>query len=542
MKNGKTLIEEYLVAHPIARHDRILEPVHPACQVIVTIPLYKESENLIPLLHSFARQRGVMMDEFEVILIVNNSAEDVDQMSEAFRDNQKTLRMLEQLRAGSKVESPYPSDAALVEEIRASGLAVRWIDLSSAGRTVVGNNVGVARELGCKAAAERFVEIGRPEGLIVISDGDVEAYPNMVAKIVAAFEERPELVGGIGQQHCYYPQHDELATRVKAWFDIERVMQSLWRAVRPETAEPPLPKVVKEVRYEESCAVVRAQAWAAVGGFPQMAGGAGYLFGYRLAQYGLVEPIDATVLYPMRASERTGVHDGIGWQVVRTQAAVSQRSVMRRGHSFFQAHGQLLRALKERLSYELFAEQQVELAESIGRALYEKILSQVKTPAGFAADLAGYFDFRATMLEEIYPALDNIAPAQRIDTALHDMVQLAVSAGVLATDKLDSVDARVAKRLKLHREAVGRGSVYARSEQGGRKLHRMASSELPLLGQLIPTGKIDWLVERAAGHGESIDLLLIEIGLANQIPEFVLKGELLYAYVLAREVEPLIQG
>ncbi|PIW36471.1 MAG: hypothetical protein COW24_05160 [Candidatus Kerfeldbacteria bacterium CG15_BIG_FIL_POST_REV_8_21_14_020_45_12] len=540
MKITKSQIDQYLSAHPVNDHERVTAAMEPDCKAVVTIPLYAESDNLLPMLQSFARQRDVAMDEFEILLIVNNDAKAVERMSDAFVDNLKTLRMLSQLKSGEPVEYSYADDEDIVEEIRASGLVYYWVDAASAAKARKNNNVGVARELGCKIAASRLAEIGQTDGLIVITDGDVEAYPNMIAQVLATFEKKPELVGAIGKQHCYYPQHDELAVRVKAWFDIERTLQAIWRQIRPDWAVPQLPKVIEDIMYEESCAVVRASAWAAVGGFPELPGGAGYLFGYRLAQLGPVDYIDATVLYPMRASQRTGVHDGIGWQVVRAEEAVLNSPVMRRGYSFYHNHGIIIRALRERLTYSDFSKQNLKIAKYLDEKLYSTLLEKSKTADGFAADLVGYVDFRNVMLERIYPIIDKATQKQRIDKAIYEIAELGISTGIFTNDQLKSVDERVAGRLQIKSRVIATALEIANSDNCEAEFRKLLATDLKLLVRLVPKDGIEYLVESFCKYHESVELTLLEIGLTYQIPELVLSNELLAAYVLAKEIEPLI--
>jgi hypothetical protein len=169
------------------------EPMDRSCKVAVLIPVYDENFNMIlrPI-YSLAGQRGVGFDEFEAVVIVNNSRAEAKNKNKAFVANQQAIKLI---RYAQKLISKPPENLSgenlkQIKKIWQSGLRVRLINKSTLKNAEAENNVGLARRLAAGGIVRRFHKNGQKErGIILITDADCAFSPNTIYELIGTFKK-----------------------------------------------------------------------------------------------------------------------------------------------------------------------------------------------------------------------------------------------------------------------------------------------------------------------------------------------------------------
>src|SRR3989344_1023181 len=136
-KSTEKIVSDFLEKELPPSESRIKIPMHPECKVCVVIPAYAEREDLFSrTLSSLSQQEQVTLDDFEVLVVVNNGEDSPDQIK---KENEDILGMLCYLQGGNTSELPGDiTDAELVtlEQIRGSEVKIYAIDKSTNGNVL----------------------------------------------------------------------------------------------------------------------------------------------------------------------------------------------------------------------------------------------------------------------------------------------------------------------------------------------------------------------------------------------------------------------
>lgn len=333
--NKDRAVSMYLQEHLPASEQRIEVPQDPRCEIAIVLPAYAEGNGLLRPLSSLAAQEGISPEQFEVIVVVNNSSEmpartsietDTDYQrkqelhSKSLADNQLTLQLISAIQAGQIPEGLDDQQRLQARIIIERGIRVFAIDKSTGAQALPPEsaNVGTARDRGVAEVVERFRKNGK-DGIIAQSDSDVAFDSQYLANLVRVFADNPDVVGVAGSLRF------EKTAEVEALFPpiveaLQDAYQGSWDKLLYEKLgrqgerfeENP-----EEVRFSGASMSSRAFAAAEAGGVPHIAGGEDPAFSRALKKVGEVIKDGSVIARPeARLSARTEVGAGHGQRLL----------------------------------------------------------------------------------------------------------------------------------------------------------------------------------------------------------------------------------
>jgi len=292
----------------------IKEPMDGSCRAAVVIPAYNEGiDTLLRPLHSLSKQTGVRPEEFEVLVVVNNRREEAEQRTEAFRTNQDIIEFVRCLRGPASLPQGLREDQKeKINDIKRSGIVIRFIDKSSPENAGVDNNVGMARNRGCAEACWRFFGAGIGEtGVVATTDCDCRFSENFVSELIRSFKEYP--ING-------------MAGNLEAEADIGSDDAALIRRILEINNEPrPWPKELldtgrrmffkkqdklpHQVLYTGQNLAFSVRAFVMAGGFPPFDSWEDTRFGANISALpgDVVKNLNYTITTLARPSQRAGL-------------------------------------------------------------------------------------------------------------------------------------------------------------------------------------------------------------------------------------------
>lgn len=190
--------------------ERLIEiPQDPKCEIVVVVPSKCESpQRITELLSSVASQQIDDPEKFELILVVNNTADGRSpEYLDDFSENQAVLA-LPIWKNG--INQEIPADAS--EETRRQYEALKKlnifiIDKSSPDRIFPECHVGAARNRGVAEAAQRFLQ-NQKDGLILQIDSDaVLADPLYFQKMQEIFSDS-DVIAAAGRPYYEFSPDD----------------------------------------------------------------------------------------------------------------------------------------------------------------------------------------------------------------------------------------------------------------------------------------------------------------------------------------------
>jgi hypothetical protein len=196
-------ILEYVEKELPESETRITEPMHQDCRVAVSVPAYEEGGKILNLLEFLANQKDVSVDEYEIIVNVNNR----EGAKKNTRNlNTQTLNILRFMK-GESADLDFLStkEKERLQKLKKNGLAVHYIDKSSEGSETKPIDDNDFRRTGCMQPrkrtmdeiCERFVLAGKADGIIASLDADTKVNPRWIREIIDAFEnESVQLLAG----------------------------------------------------------------------------------------------------------------------------------------------------------------------------------------------------------------------------------------------------------------------------------------------------------------------------------------------------------
>lgn len=302
----------------------------PLCKAAVLVPAYMEDiATLLRPLLSLARQQEAGIEEFEVVVIVNNNRREAQDKSPAYLANQRILKFLRFLSEGQKVSPDFTNqELAAAQEIKNSGLRIIVIDKSSLAFADKKNHVAHARNRGCLEITARFLSNGRNEqGIIAMTDCDCAVSPGYIRSIIDAFEKHKFLNGLCGAMEHEIDKTLPYQSSVKQAFDAHVGFTGRFFPAKKYAGGMAFKKkhhLVYEPLNTGQDMVVPVRSWLLAGGFPDRPSGEDFHFGRVVEKLkGDIAVTDNYTIYPLiRLSGRTGL-GGYGGRVKKIVKSVS---------------------------------------------------------------------------------------------------------------------------------------------------------------------------------------------------------------------------
>jgi len=306
-------IRQFLAESLPPTEERIREPMNPKCEVSVVLPAYSERSYILRPIASLAKQKGVSIDQLELIIVVNNppSVPQRDQFAteydytrrvelynQGIGDNQETLKLVRYINGEDVPITLTEEEKEIIAKVQKSGLRVFAIDKASNGKTLPEEeaNVGGARNRGIAEAVERFHNQLGKNGIIVQSDAEIRFSESYIEDIITIFKERPELIGISGRVDSEgSPEDYVLFKKSFSYSEANELYTALVGHLfdEEETDEKLIPVGANIPSFDGSNMASRAFEAAVVGGVPKLPGGEDPGFGFRLAEIGKTEKVDS---------------------------------------------------------------------------------------------------------------------------------------------------------------------------------------------------------------------------------------------------------
>jgi hypothetical protein len=337
-QNWYSFMNEYLKKTLTGqRGSAIVEGMRAGCKVCMLIPVYDESLDILltPLL-SLAKQVAAEKNEFEVVMIINNSKSEAIKKTKAFLKNQRALQVIKLIRGRiKKIAFPLSKNQQKhIQEIRESGLVVHAIDKSSLENADEYNNVGVAKNRAGAEICQRFLSVPAAEnGIIALTDCDCWFSENYIAYIIETYKEfklnglsggiltepDPKLANGGMVLQCLRIQRGQSAIRAKIPPASRMFLQ------RKHDIKKPL-------LCDSQNITVTVKSWLAVGGSPKFASWENKYFMEKvMALPGEVGRNTGYTVYTLvRASKRAGL-SSFGRRVYYIEQAIKNYKSGRSG-------------------------------------------------------------------------------------------------------------------------------------------------------------------------------------------------------------------
>lgn len=248
-------------------------PMHEDCKVSVLVPAYNESAGtVLDLLESLAGQMSVKPEEYEAVVVVNNSREEARKGSKEFKTNQKLIETLTAIRDGRMLKLPGVL-LGKISKITASGINVRALDFSSAKKAKKINNVGAARDLGAREICRRFINTRAGlNGVIGLLDADCRVSTNYISELIRTFSDR-RVNGAAGKWFIEIDKNlssgNLLLRALKIHFGPKALVQtrSLAKKRQPVLLQKK-DKLARHLLVNGQNMAVRAESWIKAGGMP----------------------------------------------------------------------------------------------------------------------------------------------------------------------------------------------------------------------------------------------------------------------------------
>lgn len=239
----------------------------------ITIPVRKDSSEVLENLKSLLNQRGADPDTYTIIYLISNSKKEAEKRTEVFLDNQQSANILE--RYYQSLSDKLPS-LKVFTKIRVESAPLN-------------DNIGLARrELVSIVENESKTRQDGPEVIVITLDADTIVKPNFIVNLKHLFSSNKDAVAMCGK--IKYRDMEKIPTMEFMYF---KAFDKAYALLKNE------PQVsAQSFAFELS-------AYNKVGGFKPMKGGEDIELAKRLIAHGKVLFPKEMVTYPrIRYSNR----------------------------------------------------------------------------------------------------------------------------------------------------------------------------------------------------------------------------------------------
>lgn len=220
---------------PLPLQIHVSTPPSPALRVSVVVPVRDEEETLPAALAALAAQvnpHGAPLDpaSYEVLVLANNCRDTSAALARRFARTFPRFAL-------HVIEATLPPPFA---------------------------NIGAARRLAMDAACRRLLRVGRPQGVIASTDGDVEVAQDWLFHTLREFARGTDAVGGCVETR--FGREDDLDARRYARRDrlYQRGLTHLESLLDPDPADP----WPRHHQFFGGSLAVTAAAYCRAGGLP----------------------------------------------------------------------------------------------------------------------------------------------------------------------------------------------------------------------------------------------------------------------------------
>ncbi len=306
--NPEQLVKEILKTEN--KNSFIKEPIHEGCKLVVSLPVYDEQPaSLLLCLSSLAKEEGISVKDFEVVIVVNNNTVAAKNKTKEYLNNQQILNLIYFLLGNEKLKFKLSAqESEMVKNIVDSKINIRVINKSSVECAYEENYVAIARNRAAAEIYERFKKTKiKDKGIIVIADCDNIFSPNFVTSIISTFEKYN--VNACSGRLQFYFGNDiknlEVMKKVLPIFLNRPLTLPISKKIIVQNSKEHKPSII-------SCCPnlsVNIKAYFQAGGFPNRYSAAGTVIVENLSKLpgSTCVNLSYSVGYEIRSSERCGM-------------------------------------------------------------------------------------------------------------------------------------------------------------------------------------------------------------------------------------------
>jgi glycosyltransferase involved in cell wall biosynthesis len=296
---------QYLQNYSVAESWKLIAGDTQNISQVIVIPAYDEKNMLFSTLASLAQNSPSSLDYSFVICVINNKKNSPEEVK---KNNQQTLEYLQALVSKNSLEQLNLNQTLndILQLITDSGLKIGYIDASSEGCEIPGNEggVGMARKIGMDMALNLLAKRSSLKKLILCLDADTLVQSNYLAAIKNYFNNKVK-TAIVAYEH-QEPANDEERAAIYCY----EIFLRYW-ILGLKYAKSPY-----AFHSIGSTMVCSADAYLAVRGMNRREAGEDFYFLNKLAKIGDINYIKKTCVYPSaRASLR--VPFGTGKRIQR---------------------------------------------------------------------------------------------------------------------------------------------------------------------------------------------------------------------------------
>ncbi|MDD5711228.1 MAG: glycosyltransferase family 2 protein [Smithellaceae bacterium] len=278
---------------------------------VVVIPALAESGSLFSTLASLSRNDEAELKRTLILCVINNTVPGIAAAAD-IADNQKTLRIIKALLAGSNISSADSFSRPEMEIIRESPIRLGLIDVSSPGCEMEADRagVGMARKIGMDGALRLLCSDSEMPRLILSLDADTLVSQNYLSTVRRFFEQEGETKAAVIPFIHQVPASE----RERAAIYCYEIFLAYYVLGLKYAGSPYAFSSIG------SAMVCTADAYVAVRGMNKRSAGEDFYFLNKLAKLGDIRQVTGTCVYPAaRVSGR--VPFGTGRRMTRFLAA-----------------------------------------------------------------------------------------------------------------------------------------------------------------------------------------------------------------------------
>lgn len=410
--------------------DYIQTPMHQDCRICVIIPAYDEpfsfhidgqrdpediGTGILRLLTGLSAQAvHLPKEQFEILIVINNSQDQAQKKSKEFLRNEYLYHALVSLSEG-KIDPTWSEQTRwMAEFIIETGLKLHVMDKFSKDKAFKICNVGVVRDYGALEALRRFNNIDRNDGILVWNDADTRLSAKYLSSMLQVYDTNAEVSicdshlinAAVGFDKRYVA--GELYGIAQDY--ISDYLQKFWMKQHGVNAIPAeRGHVIGGAKL--NC---RARDYLRAGGILHIPAAEDVIFSKKIQSFGKTHLMNQVVEAPKRISKRACGMGSMGWGVFSDIERATKDNPTLMTSSFIFAKLTIFAALENQIEYDQFTTQSPESAQVISEDLFNWMKETL--PSYVAGDGGGYdaYIYERLLAFALYPALRDTHPPDQI--------------------------------------------------------------------------------------------------------------------------------
>ncbi|HRH92956.1 MAG TPA: hypothetical protein PKV72_00310 [Candidatus Peribacteria bacterium] len=292
----------------------------------LALPAYNEGRGILAMLHTMATQEDISDTTRMLVAVVVNQAKDAP--ADVTAGNALTHELVASLWSGIPPEGLEKDEAisvfpesnmpwfnAVVEAMQVRRrIEVILVDMYTEAHAPDRCNVGIARGAGC----ETVIPLLKPDGILMTSDADSWAKPNLAAQLFTAYAD-PAVMAVTGTV-THMPTHETV--NIDRMRDAEAYLRSAqimtYRILR-SLPHAPADDREHDAMMPGAFMTMRPEVYAAAGGFDDAPGAEDTALSLRILRLGhkIHRRPEAEIFTLSRVSLRTHEDNGLGQAIAR---------------------------------------------------------------------------------------------------------------------------------------------------------------------------------------------------------------------------------